>query len=67
LEPAISSSDDLVWVCTPYEWLGLELIVLGNEAVDRGFEIIERPEDAVPETSPCQFCEEALNRVQPRA
>ena len=49
--PALDGSDDFVRVGGPCEWLGL-LIVLGEEAVDRGLEVDDGVEDAALEASP---------------
>jgi hypothetical protein len=39
LEPSISRRDDFVWVCFPYEWFSIVLIVFLDEAIDGGLEI----------------------------
>src|SRR5271154_2058241 len=62
--PASDSGDDFVRVRGPCEGLGL-LIVLFEEAVDRGLQIRDGPEDAALEPALCERGEEALDRVEP--
>jgi hypothetical protein len=67
LEPSVSSSDYLVWICFPDERFGFVGIVLLDEAIDCGLQIDKRVEYAMLEPASGQFGEETLNRVQPRA
>ena len=62
--PAPDGGDDFVRVCGPCEGPGL-LIVLFEEAVDRGLQIGDGPEDASLEPALCESGEEALDRVEP--
>jgi hypothetical protein len=62
--PAPDGGDDFIGVCSPGERLGL-LIVLFEEAVDRGLEAGDGLEDAALEPALCEGCEEALDGVEP--
>lgn len=63
--PALCSGNDFVGIGTPYEWSGL-LIMLLDELVDCGLEIGDGMEDAVLRAATGQFCEEALDCVEPQ-
>ena len=67
LEPSVWGCDDVVGVGFPYEWLWVGRIVFADEAVDCGLEIDDGMEDAVLEPPPGEFCEEALDGIEPRA
>ena len=62
--PAPDGGDDFVGVRGPGEGLGL-LIVLFEEAVDRGLQLGDGSEDAALEPALCESGEEALDRVEP--
>ena len=62
--PSPDGGDDFVWIGGPGEGLGL-LIVLFEEAVDRGLQVGERAKDAALEPALCESGEEALDRVEP--
>ena len=62
--PAPDGGDDFVGVGGPCEGLGL-LIVLFEEAVDRGLQVGDGAEDAALEPALCERGEEALDRVEP--
>ena len=64
LAPAPDGGDDFVWMGGPGEWLRL-LIVLFEEAVDRGLQVGDRAKDAALEPALCERREEALDRVEP--
>src|SRR6202035_2901330 len=55
---------DFVWIGGPREGLRL-LIVLFEEAVDRGLQVGDGPKDAALQSPLCQGCEEALDGVEP--
>jgi hypothetical protein len=63
--PSFDSGDDFVWIGGPSEGLGL-LIVLFEEAVDRGLEIGDRSEHAAFQSPLCQGREKTLDGVEPR-
>ena len=44
LEPPISCCDDFVWICCPFEWFGVVVIVLGDETVDCSLKVDEETE-----------------------
>ena len=62
--PAPVGGDDFVWIGGPGEELRL-LIVLFEEAIDRGLQVGERPKDAALEPALCEGREEALDCVEP--
>ena len=62
--PTPDSGDDFVGVRGPCEGLRL-LIVLFEEAVDRGLQVCDGSEDAALEPALCESGEEALDRVEP--
>ena len=62
--PAPDGGDDFVRVGGPCEGLGL-LIVLFEEAVDRGLKVGDGPKDAALEPPLCEGREEALDGVEP--
>ena len=65
LEASIAAGDDDVWIGTPDEGLRLDLIVLGDEAVDCRLQIDDRVKDAVLQASAGQLGKETLNGIQP--
>src|SRR5271168_4021076 len=62
--PAPYGGDYFIRVRGPGEGLGL-LIVLFEEAVDRGLQVCDGSEDAALEPALCESGEEALDRVEP--
>src|SRR5271167_4312865 len=62
--PAPYGGDYVIRVRGPGEGLGL-LIVLFEEAVDRGLEVCDGSEDAALEPALCERGEEALDRIEP--
>jgi len=64
LEPSVSGGDDGVGVGAPDEGLWA-LVVFDEEAVDGDLQVDDGPEHAVPEASPGELGEEALDGVQP--
>ena len=63
---AFDGGDDFVGVGGPREGFGL-LVVLLEEAVDCRLEVDDGVEDASFEATLRQFCEEALDGIEPRA
>ena len=63
--PSFDSGDDFVWIGGPSEGLGL-LIILFEEAVDRGLEIGDRSEHAAFQSPLCQGREKTFDSVEPR-
>ena len=55
----------MLCAAAPVEGLGFVVIVVVNEAVDGGCEVADGAEDAVFQSSPGEFGEEALDGVQP--
>ena len=64
--PAPDGGDDFVWICGPNEGLR-PFVVLGQEAVDGGLKVDEGMKDAAFEASVGEFCEEALDGIEPGA
>ena len=62
--PAPDGGNDFIGIGSPCERLGL-LIVLFEEAVDRGLKVGDGPKDAALEPALCESGEEALDRVEP--
>ena len=62
--PAPDGGDDFVGIGGPGEGLRL-LIVLFEEAVDRGLQVDDGAKDAALEPALCEGREEALDRVEP--
>src|SRR5271170_8269448 len=62
--PSPDGGDDFVWIGGPGEGLRL-LIVLFEEAVDRGLQVGDGAKDAALEPALCEGREEALDGVEP--
>src|SRR5271170_3291854 len=62
--PSPDGGDDFVWIGGPGEGLRF-LIVLFEEAVDRGLQVGDRSKDAALEPALREGREEALDRVEP--
>jgi len=62
--PAFDGGNDVVWVCLPDEGARL-LVMFFDEPVDGRLQVDDGVKDAVLQPSACQFCEEALDGVQP--
>jgi hypothetical protein len=65
LVPASDGGDDFVGIGDPLEGLRVGVVVV-KEAIDRGLQVCDRPEDAALETPLGQDGEEALDGVEPR-
>ena len=61
----MSCCDDFVWICCPFEWFGVVVIVLGDETVDCSLKVDEGTEDTSFQPPPRQFGEEAFHSVEP--
>ena len=64
--PSFYGGDDLIWVFGPEEGSG-RLIVLGQEAVDRGLKIGDGPEHTAFQPPLRELGEEALHGIEPGA
>ena len=64
--PTIDGGDDAIWVGGPDEGLGV-VIVLLEEAFDRGLEVDDRMEDAAFQPALGELGEETLDRIEPGA
>ena len=62
--PSFDSGEDAGWLCGPDEGFGIG-VCLGDEAIDGGLEIVDRPEYAALETPPGEFGEETLDSIKP--
>ena len=64
--PPPDGGDDFVGIGLPDEraWL---LVMLLDEAVDRGLKVDDRMEDTVFQSPPGELGEEALDGIEPRA
>ena len=62
--PAFNGGDDFVGISFPDEWCRF-IVMLFDEAIDGRLEVADGLKDAVLQSSACQFCEEALDGVQP--
>ena len=64
LEPSISGGNDRIWIGAPDErfW---GLVVLFDEAVDRGLQVDNGAKDAIFEPASGELGEEAFDGVQP--
>jgi hypothetical protein len=65
LVPSFDGSDDLVWIGGPRERFGI-CVGFCDEAVDGSLEIDQGVEDPAFQSSLGEFCEEALDGVEPR-
>ena len=62
--PTFDGGNDLIGVGFPDEWLCL-LIVLFDKALDGSLQIDDGMKDTVLQPSSGEFCEEALDSVEP--